>query len=333
MPELFLLLSPDERTEVYRVASERTALPTNILEKDVWICWALEVLYGQAGHHSMAFKGGTSLSKVFNAIDRFSEDIDITITLPSHNPDSIPESGAQRKKVTKQVGADLGEYLASNVVPLLAQALSEYTPDAGQLVTQTDGETVILDYPSCYSKGEGYLAERVKIEFGARNQITPSAQHQVVPYVSEVLGGSQVVLPAPTVDVLSGERTFWEKATLAHDESNRDQLDRDSAERISRHWYDLAKLADHQIGTSALADRELLVQVVTVKKAFYARSSSHYDDCLAGGMRLIPDPDGVEELRSDYASMIEAGMFRGEAPDFDSIIERVQRLEAAINAG
>ncbi len=332
MSEPFLLLGQGDRTDAYVAASVDTGLPTKILEKDVWICWALDVLYGQTDHCPMVFKGGTSLSKVFGAIHRFSEDIDITVTLPSHDPDSIPETRSQRHKVSKHVAVDLGSYLESNVVPLLVRALGDYAPDPGALVVQTDGETVILNYPSCYPQDGGYLAERVKIEFGARNQITPSAKYLVMPYVSTVLKGRDVALPTPTVDVLAGERTFWEKATLAHDECIRDQLDRSAAERISRHWYDLAMLADQQIGTRALADRELLDQVVTVKKAFYARSSSDYDVCLTGGMRLIPDPGGIEELRADYASMIEAGMFRGEPPDFDSIIERVRLLEAAINS-
>ncbi|MGD0747941.1 MAG: nucleotidyl transferase AbiEii/AbiGii toxin family protein [Acidimicrobiales bacterium] len=333
MSEPFLLVEEEERSGAYRAAARQTGLPTKILEKDVWICWTLEVLYGQPGHYPMAFKGGTSLSKVFNAISRFSEDIDITITLPSHDPDSIPASGAQRKNLTKKVAVDLDAYLESTVVPLLVDALGDYSADPSGHVTKTDRETVVLDYPSCYEKEGGYLTERVKIEFGARNQVTPSESHTVTPYVGTVLEQAEVSLPTPLVDVLSGERTFWEKATLAHDECNRADLSRGSADRISRHWYDLAMLADHRIGASALEDRELLAQVVTVKKAFFARSSSHYDDCLSGAIRLVPDTDGISALRADYEAMIVAGMFRGEPPTFNAILDRVRTLEGVINAG
>lgn len=333
MSEPFLLVKREERIEAYLAASASTGLPPKIVEKDVWICWTLEVLFGQQGHFPMAFKGGTSLSKVFNAIERFSEDIDITITLPSHDPDNIPASGSQRKHLTKRVATDLDNYLESTVVPLLVEALGNYTSKPSDLVNHIDGETVILDYPSCYEKDGGYLAERVKIEFGARNQVTPSELHTLTPYVRAVLEQSDVELPAPVVDVLSGQRTFWEKATLAHDECNRADLSRGSADRISRHWYDLAKLADHQIGVSALGDRDLLTQVVTVKKAFYARSSSHYDDCISGEIRLVPDAAGISSLRTDYDAMIDAGMFRGRPPSFDWVIARVRSLESSINTG
>lgn len=332
MSEPFLLAGREERREAYLAASEQTGLPPKIVEKDVWICWTLEVIYGQPDHFPMAFKGGTSLSKVFDVIDRFSEDIDITVTLPVHNPMEIPGSGSQRKKVTKKVEAALDAHLDSTVVPLLIAGLESYSSDPGGCVSKIDSETVVLDYPSCYSKEGGYLTERVKVEFGARNQVTPSESHPVTPYVRKVLTDA-FSLPTPMVDVLAGERTFWEKATLAHDECNRADLSRGSANRISRHWYDLSKLADHEIGVGALGDRGLLEQVVTIKKAFYARSTSDYDECLNGAFRLVPDADGVGALRADYGAMIDAGMFRGEPPDFDSIIDRVQILEGAINAG
>jgi predicted nucleotidyltransferase component of viral defense system len=332
LSEPFLLLGKEERVDAYLAASDLTGLPPKILEKDVWICWALNVLYGQTGHFPMAFKGGTSLSKVFDAIDRFSEDIDITVTLPVHDPDKIPEgSRSQRGRLTKKVAVDLDAYLESTVVPLLVTALENYSADPGGCVSKIDSETVVLDYPSCYSKEGGYLAERVKVEFGARNQVTPSESHSVIPYVRKVLTDA-FSLPTAVVDVLAGERTFWEKATLAHDECNRADLSRGSANRISRHWYDLSRLADHEIGVRALGDRELLKQVVTVKKAFYWRKTSDYEECLNGAMRLVPDAAGVSALGADYEAMIEAGMFRGEPPDFDSVIDRVRILETTINA-
>ena len=201
--------SPGERSagrHIWPLLS-RPVLPPKIVEKDVWICWTLEVIYGQPDHFPMAFKGGTSLSKVFDVIDRFSEDIDITVTLPVHNPMEIPVSGSQRKKVTKKVEAALDAHLDSTVVPLLIAGLDNYSSDPGGCVSKIDSETVVLDYPSCYSKEGGYLTERVKVEFGARNQVTPSESHPVTPYVRKVLTDA-FSLPTPMVDVLAGERTF-----------------------------------------------------------------------------------------------------------------------------
>jgi hypothetical protein len=302
-----------------------------VLEKDVWICWALDVLFSEDDHLPMAFKGGTSLSKVYEVIDRFSEDIDVTVTVES--VPEIPASRNKRDELRERLEDKLKDHLENRVVPLLEDALTGYAEEPASCVLMPDAETIILDYPSCYVKQGAYIAERVKIEFGARNEITPNEPHAVVPYITEAFGdGDAPVLPVAAVDVLSATRTFWEKATLAHDECNRGALDRESAERISRHWYDLAKLSESEIGARALSqDLGLLHDVVRVKTAYYKRRTSHYEDCVTGGMRLVPDSSGLDALRSDYQVMIDSEMFRGEPPSFDWVMDKVRILESTIN--
>ncbi len=332
MPDQFLLAEPDERRAVYAVAAAGTGLPPKIIEKDVWLCWTLDVLFSQDGRPEMAFKGGTSLSKVYGVIDRFSEDIDITIALDPDANAGLPASRSAAKRIREQLGAQLKSYLEEVVVPLVSSALVPYVNDPSEFVTMLDDETVVLDYPSCFDKEGGYLAERVKIEFGARNRVVPSESHVITPYVTDFLSAEEVELPHATVDVLSAARTFWEKATLAHDECNRGQWDR-GADRISRHWYDLARLSEHEVGEAALRDRGLLADVVAVKNVHFARSTSHYEDCTTGRIRLVPDQIGLDALRADYAEMASAGMFRAEPPDFDWVMDRVGVLEATINNG
>jgi hypothetical protein len=316
MPDQFLLAEPDERRDVYAVAAAGTDLPPKIIEKDVWLCWTLDVLFSQDGRPQMAFKGGTSLSKVYGVIDRFSEDIDLTVARDPDANAGLPASRSAAKKVREQLGAQLTGYLEEVVVPLVSCALVPYVDDPSEFVTMLDGETVVLDYPSCFAKEGGYLAERVRMEFGARNRVVPSESRVITPYVTDFVTAEEVELPLATVDVLSAARTFWEKATLAHDECNRGQWDR-RADRISRHWYDLARLSEHEVGEAALRDRGLLADVVAVKYVHFARSTSHYEDCTTGRIRLVPDQIGVDALRADYAEMASAGMFRAEPPDFD----------------
>jgi hypothetical protein len=332
MPDQFLLEETDERRAVYAVAAAGTGLPPKILEKDVWLCWTLDVLFRQEGRPQMAFKGGTSLSKVYGVIDRFSEDIDLTVALDPDANAGLPASRSAAKKVREQLGAQLTGYLEEVVVPLVSCALVPYVDDPSEFVTMLDDETVVLDYPSCFDKEGGYLAERVRMEFGARNRVVPSESRVITPYVTDFLTAEEVELPLATVDVLSAARTFWEKATLAHDECNRGQWDR-GADRISRHWYDLARLSEHEVGEAALKDRDLLADVVAVKNVHFARSTSHYEDCTTGRIRLVPDQIGVDALRADYAEMANAGMFRAEPPDFDWVMDRVGVLEATINNG
>jgi hypothetical protein len=117
---------------------------------------------------------------------------------------------------------------------------------------------------------------------------------------------------------------------LIHVECQRGEF-RASAARLSRHWYDLAMLGDQTHGQAAMADRTLLADVVKHKKAFYNASYANYDACLAGQLRLIPDDAALAALREDFRHMIGAGMFIGEPPVFDAIIERLRELEMAIN--
>jgi hypothetical protein len=130
--------------------------------------------------------------------------------------------------------------------------------------------------------------------------------------------------------VLSPARTFWEKATLMHVECQRGAF-RTRAERLSRHWYDLAMLADQVHGQAAVADRALLGDVVKHKKVFYNASYANYDACLAGQIKLVPEHAALAALRDDFQRMIGAGMFTGEPPAFDAIVDRLRALEDEIN--
>lgn len=133
------------------------------------------------------------------------------------------------------------------------------------------------------------------------------------------------------MSVLSAERTFWEKATLLHVECHRSTPRLLGTERLSRHWYDLAKLADHEVGHRAVKNHDLLVDVLSIKETFYRSSFSHYAKCLAGELRLIPEAQTLAALNQDYDAMRSAGMFYGDVPSFDRIVERLRQLEIEIN--
>lgn len=172
------------------------------------------------------------------------------------------------------------------------------------------------------------MGNSVLIEFGGSNITEPNEEHEVRPDIAEHV--AELDFPRSTVSVLSPARTFWEKATLMHVECQRDEF-RTGAERLSRHWYDLAMLADLEHGQAAVADRSLLADVVKHKKVFYNASYANYDACLAGQLRLIPEDAALAALRDDFQRMIRAGMFIGEPPAFDAIVDRLRALETTIN--
>ena len=333
MPESFLHLTPNEQSQIYRALGPQLSLAPVVLEKDVWVCWVLQTLFTMPGRLPMAFKGGTSLSKVFGAIARFSEDVDITLDYrgldSSFDPFAAGVSNSQLRKFSDSLKSFVREHAHGVVVPHFQEMLAaEFGVDHGRVEISDDGEQLRVHYPTVLDAAGNYVGNSVLIEFGGRNITEPNEEHVVQPDIAEHVPALE--FPSSQVSVLSPARTFWEKATLMHVECQRNEF-RASAERLSRHWYDLAMLADLPHGQAAVADRALLADVVKHKKVFYNASYANYDACLVGQLRLIPEDAALAALGDDFQRMIGAGMFIGEPPAFDAIVDRLRALETAIN--
>ena len=333
MPESFLHIQAQEQSQIYRALAPQLARSPVVLEKDVWVCWVLQTLFTMPGRLPMAFKGGTSLSKVFGAIARFSEDVDITLDYRgldgAFDPFAEGVSRNRLKKFNEDLKSFVRDHVHGVVVPHCQTMLAaKFDADAFRLEISDDGEQLRVHYPTVLDARGDYVGNSVLIEFGGRNITEPNEEHEVRPDIAEHV--ADLEFPRSTVSVLSPARTFWEKATLMHVECQRDAF-RASAARLSRHWYDLAMLADRVYGQAAVADRALLADVVKHKKVFYNASYANYDACLVGQIKLIPDAAALAALRDDFQRMIGAGMFIGDPPAFDAIVDRLRALEAAIN--
>ena len=328
MAEAFLELPGEERAEILQTCAGKLGRRAEHLEKDVWICWVLQGLFTMPGRLPMAFKGGTSLSKVFRAIRRFSEDVDVTVYYKSLDQSIDPfdprVSRTARDKYTELLKAKLAEHTKSVIRPHFEKLVAQLaeTP-AKPIIISDDGEKLFIPYPSCFGADES-----VFLEFGGRNVISPNEEHLLRPYIAGEL--RELQFPEATVPVLVPSRTFWEKATLIHVACNRSDPKLD-ADRQSRHWHDLAVLADHAIGKTAIPDRQMLEDVVKHKNIFFRASYSNYEACLSGGLHLIPGAPLLKALRADYEKMIAGRMFEGEPPFFDWIISRLEKLEKQIN--
>lgn len=331
MKNSFFSLPTEEQAELIKLTGDYFNMPDMIIEKDLWVCWLLEKLFELP--IQMAFKGGTSLSKVYGLIKRFSEDCDITIDYRNFQSSLEFEnlSRSQLKKVGAQLKKNLKDYVAETILPYLNDQISKLLPEQKfEITLSEDSEQLRFYYPSVFSISHGYLRDYVFIEFGVRNSTEPCQKLPVSPYLSQVIR-QEITLPTPKVNTLSPIRTFWEKSTLMHVECNRDRLI-DSPERLSRHWYDLFMLYNSWVGEKALLDTNLLKNVLAHKKSFYNASYANYDDCLSGKFRLIPSTLTLKSLQQDFDKMIQAGMFHEEPPSFELIIETLQALEAAINS-
>ncbi len=333
MAEPFLSLDADERADILRTVAARSGRRAIILEKDIWVCWVLQALFSMPDPHPMAFKGGTSLSKVYCIIDRFSEDVDITLDYRAFNdgfdPFADDLSRNRIKGFSERLRNRVAEYIRDVVAPALDVAADRLAADGRHHIRVGDhGETIHFAYPSAVEDPDPYVRSEVLLEFGGRNVIDPNEQHVITPDMTALV--PDLDYPAATVTVLSPRRTFWEKATLIHAECHRRRL-AEHPERLSRHWFDLTRLAAHDTGRAALADRALLKDVVRHKKVFFHAGYANYDHCLDGRLRLIPDDDQLPALQADYDKMRDAAIVADDAPRFDALVEELRILEADVN--
>jgi hypothetical protein len=325
---------PDSRRDAFAITADRRGLLPLLVEKDFWVCWTLERLFSlpDFGPH-LLFKGGTSLSKVYGTIRRFSEDIDLSLSRVALGDGlADPEQAAsntQRKIRSEALVAAFQDAVTDRLLPALRAAIAEQLGDDGWTLIQdrTDPGTLHFAYPRASEGDMAYVRPEVKIEMGGRSDDWPAESRTVTAYAAEELPA--VTPGAVPVRVLAARRTFWEKATILHAEYHRPP-DKIQAERLSRHYSDLAEMAGTVIEAQALADLPLLARVAAHKAAFYTTPWASYDTAKPGTLRLAPPESRLAGLRADYREM--GPMFFGPTLPFDGMMDRIAALEGRVNA-
>ena len=334
MAERYLGLARIDRREVLDLAASASGRPAYLLEKDVWVVWSLEMLFAGPLGAPLVFKGGTSLSKAYGAIRRFSEDVDLTYDIRAlapelvrDRPDALPPNRSQERKWTRTVREALNAWTHDVAQPALEGALRAVEPDGR--VKVKDGD-VFIRYVAL-DVGTSYRRPEVKLEFGGRATGEPSAVMPVRCDAADHVQG--VEFPTATPRVLQAERTFWEKATAAHVFCAQRRV---RGEGFARHWHDLARLDDAGIAARALADRGIAEGVAAHKAAFFREKDASgdwvdYQAAVAGGLRLVPTGDALLALAEDYARMVEDRWLLDDAEPFDALIDACQAIEDQAN--
>lgn len=337
----FIRKPTKQRRLICEEVEARMNLPAISLEKDFWVCWILRELFRvPAWSGNLTFKGGTSLSKCWGLISRFSEDIDIVIDkgfLGFSGPES-PEKAPSNKKrrqrlenlrsasqyrIHKELAPELtrriGDSLLASDKWELAPALKDEYPDE---------QTLLFRYPSALDSGESYIRREVKIELGARSDSEPIQEETIHPYVfdefPDVIGPSNFKVRA-----LAPERTFWEKAMLLHEENYRPH-DKPRKPRMARHYYDLWSLIGNGIGDRAITKKEIFERTAIHRKAYFRWSWMDYDTLVKGRLQVLPAPELIDIWRKDYNDMQKV-MFFETVPTFDEILEAVGDFQDKFN--
>ena len=324
-------LPKEERLILFRNTAASYGLSECIVEKDFWVCWTLDYLFHQSPWTKhLAFKGGTSLSKSFDLIHRFSEDIDLILDwrlLESAQKDPWAQrSKNQQDKMNKALNAETEVFLREQFVPRLQEDFAQLLVDEYQIeVDEHETQTVNFTYPKLF--GEDSILPMVRLEIGALAAWTPTTQSEIISYAAQQYGR---IFQNPSTSVLTvmPERTFWEKVTILHKEAFR--TNGIFPARYSRHYYDLFCMDASPVKAAAFGNLDLLARVVTFKDRFYPAGNAHYDLAKPGTMRLLPPEDCLPVLRDDYAHM--RNMLFGEIPSFEEIMTCIARLEKEINS-
>lgn len=349
----FARRADDDRLAFINEAAARRDVTPIIIEKDFWVCWTLRRLMEvPVLRDHLTFKGGTSLSKAYGIIERFSEDIDLTIgrdaplvseTLPPME-DGI--SGKERERRTKALKAAAQSYVQTIALPELAKAIEASLGTAEGWTMRIDpddrdAQTILFEYPKLLNYGggfgagrfgagafgegeDGYIKPRIKLEFGARGETEPSETRTITPYLAVEFPGE---LPDAEVHVstLSVLRSFWEKVTILHALHHGTKL----LPEMSRHYYDTMMLAARGVDDAAKEKPDLLAKVVLNKSLMFADNKASYGTAVIGSLRLVPTDDLRARLADDYAAMSE--MFMAPPPSFADLMAAIAALEAKLN--
>ena len=332
----FFKLSASERLDALDTVASTSGILPHLLEKDIWVVWSLQHLFSGPYANAMVFKGGTSLSKAYGIIRRFSEDVDLTYDIRAIAGDLVgvatvplPTSKSQEKKWSKEIRARLAQWVDSEIVPRLKHDLDQCGLPA---TVRADGDKVFIEYEPL-AAGTGYVAPAVMLEFGARSTGEPCEPRVVQCDAATYLRG--VEFPIATPRVMRAERTFWEKATAIHVYCAQSEFR--GGERFARHWHDVTRLAASGFADAAIADKDLAHAVAQHKSVFFAERNMHgdvidYHAAVGGGLQLVPGDAALAKLAADYQLMIDDGLFLDDVEPFDAMLEKCRIVQQKANA-
>lgn len=349
--DFFKIIAADaeDRIDLFLTAANRLGTSIQNIEKDFWVSWILDLLFN--GRHDdeprLLFKGGTSLSKAYALISRFSEDIDITVFREDVGQDinisDLQElSGKQQRKHLEAIKIACQEYINGPLKNRLNQQIKTAFRELGissqnkfpieQDPNDPDKQTLLFNYPTVSILSDTYVQQTVKIEAGAKSALDPHRFTEVKPYVSNDMLDLNLIVP--NIITIDAERTFWDKVVILHGQrrwyDNRGTL-RHEGHRVSRHYYDIYKLIHSPILEKALKDLSLAQDCAQHAQICFNSGDLDLKNAVPGSLVLTPSQKMIDVLNRDYKAM--SGMIFGEIPEFSDVLHAISNLEHEINQG
>jgi hypothetical protein len=341
-----LTASERERRDLFLTTANRLGTAEQNAEKDFWVCWTLDALFNDlaAGGPRLLFKGGTSLSKGYGLIERFSEDIDITVFRDDIGQHATVEeleelSGKKRNARLDAIRGACQQYirgpLREQMEAILRRALdaARLPADRGRVeldADDPDGQSLLVWYPTVTAAGNDYIRRAIKIESGAKSALDPHSPVVVRPFVADDLAGRD--LSVRNVTTVDPSRTFWDKVVILHGLrrwfERRGEL-RGGGQRVSRHYYDVFRLLASEPGRNAANDLEMARDCVRHARMFFNRPDFDLASAEPGTFALAPHDKMTDILQRDYEAM--AGMIFGRIPPVEHVLASIAGLEKRLN--
>jgi hypothetical protein len=347
-PDFLKVISASEqdRQGLFLATANRLGTPIQNVEKDFWVTWTLDLLFNgrQENEPRLLFKGGTSLSKAYGLISRFSEDIDITVFREDIGQHIEVEnlqglSGKRQRQLLDEIKVACQSHIQGALLNRLNAQIQEVFGKGGISITEPvvisdpddpDQQTLLVRYPTVNADPNSYIKPTVKIEAGAKSALDPHREVAVKPYLSDDLPDTDLVVQ--NVVTIDAERTFWDKVVILHGlrkwHDSRGEV-RQQGNRVSRHYYDLYRLYNSETGSRAIQNPTLGADCFRHALMFFNRPNYELQSALEGLFAIMPTAEMVDELKRDYQAM--TGMIFGEVPEFSEVLTSIEKLEIQIN--
>ncbi|MEJ7609945.1 MAG: nucleotidyl transferase AbiEii/AbiGii toxin family protein [Ferruginibacter sp.] len=330
MNTAWLKISTERRIEILNQAGNSSGLPAIAIEKEWWVTLALKASFTLGYSQHIVFKGGTSLSKSWNLIERFSEDIDLAI-----DRKFFGFEGNISKSQIKVLRKESCKFISTTFLEDIIKKFTEWKVIAECKLnaqpandSDKDPQEIEIHYNSVFDKS-GYLPQRVLIEVSSRSLMEPSENREINSILSSTFPDQTFATESFSISTVLPQRTFLEKIFLLHEEFSQDTT-KIRIDRLSRHLYDLEKLMDTEHGKAAINDTELYKGIVIHREKFNPLRGLDYSNHIPSRIKIIPPDTVIKEWEKDYQTMTE-NMIYGEPLKFDSLIKRILELQKRIN--
>lgn len=341
-----LASAADDRLDLFLTTALRLGTPIQNVEKDFWVCWVINLLFNEAADDEprLLFKGGTSLSKSYGLISRFSEDVDITVFREDLGQTVTVEeleflSGKKQRAHLSAIKSSCQQFISTTLKTRLTKSIQAAFNEAGLPINSAtveldpedpDQQTLLIAYPSVTTEMGDYNPPTIKIEAGAKSALDPHRSTSIEPYIAKDVPGLELLID--NVITIEAERTFWDKVVILHGQrrwfENRGELRR-QGQRVSRHYYDIYRLLESDVGIRASTNLSLAKDCARHARMFFYSRDLDLMTAYPGTLALSPLPEMHVSLRRDYSAM--AGMIFGVVPPWEDVVKSVTNFENRIN--